>query len=133
MDHFDPPDVIGIPLSPEAYAEDEDDGDVFGAGLCEYAALLGWDDDCRYPLGFETIGRCRRCGCHERRPCRDGGRGCAWADESRTLCSRCARFPERRRFRRTRLGLNAVAAHIAAWRRHRLTPLQLAPGQYGMA
>lgn len=109
-----------------------DDGDVFGAGLCEHAALLDWDD-CRFPDGFTTAGRCRRCGCTDARPCRDGGQGCAWANDRATLCSRCVDFPDRRRFRRRRLSLDAAAARIADWRRHRLTSLQMAPGQYGRA
>jgi hypothetical protein len=60
-----------------------------------------WEADRRYwrdGPAWCLIGRCRRCGCTEARACHDGGRGCSWATP--TLCSRCARFPERRRFRR---------------------------------
>ena len=34
-----------------------------------------------------SAGTCRHCGCTAERPC-DGG--CAWTDDTRTLCSRCA-------------------------------------------
>ena len=33
-----------------------------------------------------TTGTCKHCGCTEQRAC---GGGCAWVDESRTLCSAC--------------------------------------------
>jgi hypothetical protein len=80
-------------------------------GLCEFEALL-WDDDDyrRYWPRFSTTGRCRRCGCTERRACRDYGRGCYWANDRATLCSRCAGFPDRRRFRRRRMGPEVAAA-----------------------
>lgn len=76
-------------------------GQRFGAGLCDFEAVL-WDDERFYPDGFTTRGRCRRCGCVEHRACADGGRGCSWVDDRLTLCSRCDRFPGRRRMRRRR-------------------------------
>lgn len=85
------------------------------AGLCEFEACL-WDWEPRYQLGFHTMGRCRRCGCTERRACRDGGHGCHWANDRATLCSRCAAQPTRRRFRRRRLSREAVKALRAYWR-----------------
>lgn len=103
-------------------------------GLCEAEALAGWgEDDRRYPEGFTTVGRCRRCGCSDRRPCADGGQGCSWVDETFSLCSRCAHFQGRRRFRRRRLSLAGAAALHAFWRRFRLVPLEMGPGQYGRA
>jgi hypothetical protein len=89
------PDTIGA-------IDDPYDDDVhFSAGLCEFEALAG-GNDCLYPDGFRTFGRCARGGCTPRRACRDGGRGCHWVNDRATLCSRCEEFPERRRYRRRR-------------------------------
>lgn len=68
----------------------------------------------RYPYGFRSAGRCRHCGCTDRRACRDGGVGCWWVDPQESLCSHCQRFPARRRFRRPRLG-HTAALQIRAW------------------
>jgi len=81
---------------------------------------IEWPDDAgpeyvrRYPHGFRVVGRCRSCGCTAQWACRDGGQGCCWVNARLTLCSRCAARPGRRRFRRRRLGREAVAA-IRAW------------------
>lgn len=93
--------------------------DHFGAGLCEFEACLGDDWGPRYPRGFHTAGRCRRCGCTRNRACRDGGQGCTWVNSQATLCSRCAARPGRRRHRRGRrpaLGFNGPGWYWA-WRR----------------
>lgn len=88
------------------------------AGLCEFEALAGWDDDDRrYPAGFRRDGVCVRCGCTEHRPCRDGVQGCHWVFPG--VCSRCADRPDRKRFRRRRLGPEAAKARRAYWREDR--------------
>lgn len=103
------PDVIGDFHPDEAYDDaaipaddfDEDGWPLdFSAGLCEFEAALGWDDGPLYPDGFRRIGVCRCCGCTPYRACRDGDQGCHWIEETR--CSRCTRFPGRRRWRRRR-------------------------------
>lgn len=88
------------------------------AGLCETEAALSWGDGPRYPLGFHTAGRCRRCGCTERRGCRNGRRGCWWTNMQATLCSRCASYPGRRRYRRRRLA--ALLPSLDWWQERRL-------------
>jgi hypothetical protein len=68
-----------------------------------------WEADRRYwrdsGPAWCLIGRCRRCSCTDQRGCCGG---CYWIEP--TLCSRCARFPERRRFRRERW-LSAIDTH----------------------
>lgn len=115
---FEPPRLDAICDLPAGDALDEELMDMIAsrggfAGLCEAEACWGVDE-LRYPLGFHTAGRCRRCGCTERRACRDGGRACSWVDAPRyTLCSRCARFPGRRRFRRPRRAV--IVAGLLGW------------------
>ena len=83
--------------------------------------IIEWPDDAppelvrRYGPRFSTRGRCRRCGCTERRGC-PGSRiwGCAWVNDRRTLCSRCVSRPGRRRYRRPRLGYD-TALRFRAW------------------
>ncbi len=53
-------------------------------------------------------GRCRWCGCTERRAC-DGG--CSWANPPRTVCSRCAPLDV---LMRTAAGRKRLADAVAA-------------------
>lgn len=122
-------------LTPDAIGDfrpDEDDARTRWAGLCEFEALAGDDDERRYPNGFRRDEVCRRCGCTPHHACRDDGTGCFWI--SAWLCSVCDRFPQRRRFRRRRLDLNARDALFAYWRQHRrLSPIEMPPEFYGRA
>lgn len=87
---------------------------------------LDWPEEARrYPDGFRRRGVCARCGCTVHRGCRDGGQGCHWVNAAMTRCSRCQRFCGRRRFRRTRRGLNAAAAVRAFWAAYRAGQLAL--------
>lgn len=90
--------------------------------LSEWDCPALWGREPRYPDGIRTAGRCRRCGCTPRRACTlpdavlvPGVRmPCGWADDRCTLCSACWHRPERRRYRRPRLGHTAALA-IRQW------------------